>query len=138
MFTGNSPQQMDDKNRLAIPARFRDQFDATAYLTVGEDGCLAVYTRSAYDARGAAVMEKPADTREGREERRAFFANTAEVKTDAQGRLTLPAFLVKHAGLNKDVIAAGTGEYFEFWDAARWEAREAAREAARAAQAVGG
>lgn len=125
---------MDDKNRLAIPARFRDQFDATAYLTVGEEGCIAVFTREAYDAQGATVMAKSADTREGREARRDFFATTAELKTDSQGRLTLPAFLVKHAGLTGDAIAAGNGEYFEFWDAGRW----AAREAAKAAKAAGG
>ncbi|MGH2633296.1 MAG: division/cell wall cluster transcriptional repressor MraZ [Tepidiformaceae bacterium] len=123
MFLGRYTQQLDDKKRLAIPARYRDQFDSPAFLTASPDGCIAVYTKDGYEKAAEEVLAESGKTRPGRDSRRDFFTDTRDIKPDPQGRLTLPAFLLDHAGLSKEVVVAGVGEWFEYWDAARWAAR---------------
>lgn len=127
-FTGTNSQFLDDKNRLAIPARFRDRFDTIVYLAAGDEGCIAAYTPRAYEEAGAVVMAEPANTPAGRDARRDFFGRTAELRTDGQGRVVIPPFLLEHAGLVKDVLVVGAGEWFEFWDTNRHAERQAARQ----------
>ena len=132
-FTGTSSQLLDEKNRLAIPARFRDRFDTIVYLTAGDDGCIAAYTPAGYEQAGVSVMEESATTVAGRDARRDFFGRTAELRTDGQGRVVVPQFLLEHAGLGKDVLVVGLGEWFEFWDAKRHAAWKASRQTAKQA-----
>ncbi|HXU23085.1 MAG TPA: division/cell wall cluster transcriptional repressor MraZ [Tepidiformaceae bacterium] len=128
MFLSRFSQQMDEKNRIAIPARYRDQFDAPAFLQASADGCIAVYTKAGYDEAAEKVLADAEDTEESRRKMRNFFAETQDVKADGQGRLLIPAFLIDHAGLKKDVVVAGVGAKFEVWDAARWSAHKAKTE----------
>ena len=83
---GTSDHVLDDKNRVAIPARWRDQFDAPAYLTSGAEKCVAVYTKGEFEAASAEVVAIPASSQEGRDRRRKFFGDTRDVAKDAQGR----------------------------------------------------
>lgn len=116
MFLGQYEHQMDEKNRIAIPIRFRDRFETIAFLTASPDGCIAVYTRESYESAYAEILALPTQSSAGRTARRQFFGQTHEVKKDAQGRLVIPAALIAHAGLKKDVVAVGAGECFEYWD----------------------
>lgn len=118
---GTSDHVLDDKNRVAIPARWRDQFDAPAYLTSGAEKCVAVYTKAEFEAASAEVLAIPASSQEGRDRRRKFFGDTRDVAKDAQGRLLIPPFLIAHAGLKQDVVVIGLGEWFEIWDKATWD-----------------
>ena len=126
-LVGTFDHVLDDKKRIAIPARWRDQFDAPAYLTSGKEKCIAVYTKTDFDAASAAILAVPASTQEGRDARRKFFGDTRDVAKDAQGRLGIPHFLVEHAGLKQDVILVGTHEWFEIWDRDTWIEYNAAR-----------
>ncbi len=125
---GTSDHVLDDKKRIAIPSRWRDQFDAPAYLTSGKEKCIAVYTKSDFEKASEAVLAMPADTKAGRDARRRFFGDTRDVAKDAQGRLLVPQFLIEYAGLAQDVTLVGTGEWFEIWDKptyAQYNAEEA-------------
>jgi len=124
-FLGRFDHQLDDKKRVAIPARYRDQFDKPAYLTASPDGCIAVYPKAAFDSAAAEVLEVSAKTPEGRGGRRQFFGLAADVPKDSQGRLLVPAPLLEHAQLKKDVVVIGAGEYFELWDRDVWVAATA-------------
>lgn len=117
---GTFDHVLDDKKRIAIPARWRDQFDAPAYLTSGEEKCIAVYTKSDFDSASAKILAVPASLREGRDARRKFFGDTRDVAKDAQGRLGIPQSLIDHAGLKQDVVLVGTYEWFEIWDRDTW------------------
>ena len=123
-FLGTFEARLDEKNRMPIPARFRDQFDAPAYLTSGEEPCIAVYTKISFEARAAEVQSTPASDPAGRNARRKFFGDAHDVPRDAAGRLLIPQRLITHARLIKEVAVVGTGDWFEIWDAAEWRARQ--------------
>jgi MraZ protein len=119
-FLGRFEAKLDDKNRMAIPAKYRDQFDAPAYLTSGEESCIKVFTKAAYERKAEKVNALPDDTPDGRNARRRFFGDSADVTKDAQGRLLIPASLIGHAGLDKDLAIVGAGDWFEIWDPQRY------------------
>jgi len=125
-FTGWEEYQLDDRNRVAIPPRYRDQFDAPAMMTAGKEQCIEVYTQAGFDVRAEAVEALPVDTPEGKEERRFFYGNAFPVGKDAQGRFLIPKSLLAHAGLGKDVRIVGLGAHFEIWDSKAWQAHESA------------
>ena len=116
---------MDDRNRVSLPPRFRERFDAPAMMTTSKDPCIAVYTQEGFEAAGADVRARAEDTRAGRDFRRFFFANTYPVPKDGQGRMLIPENLITYAGLKKDVVVIGAGDWFEIWDKAKWEAHSA-------------
>lgn len=119
-FFGKTDQVLDDKKRIAIPAKWREQFAAPAYLTAGREPCIVIYSKEAFEMRSREVLAVPADTKEGRDERRQFFGNTHDVLKDSAGRLLVPQPLIDHAKLVKDIIVLGAGEWFEVWDRAAW------------------
>ncbi len=121
LFLGSVEYQMDDRNRVPIPPRYRDQFDAPAVMTSGKEHCVAVYTQAGFDEAAEVVRALPVDSEEGRRARRFFFGNAFPQAKDAQGRLLIPKDLVEYAGLSKDVVVIGLGEWFEIWDKAAWQ-----------------
>jgi MraZ protein len=121
MLLGEYEHTVDDKNRLTLPARFRHSFADGIVVTRGMDGCLYAYARDRWEAR---VQSRLAalDTLsvEGRRMQRFFFAGAAEAQLDKQGRVMLPASLLAHAKLGRDVVVAGVGDHLEIWDRAAW------------------
>ena len=121
MLLGEFDHTIDDKNRLAIPARFRQAFAEGIVVTRGLDGCLFAYTRPDWqrlvDGRLAQI-----DTlsREGRLIMRHFFSGAAEAELDKQGRVALPAALIGSAKLGKDVTVAGVYDHLEIWSREAW------------------
>lgn len=126
LFLGSVEYQMDDRNRVSIPPRYREQFDAPAVMTSGKERCVAVYTQTGFDEAASVVRSLPVDSEEGRRARRFFFGHAFHQTRDSQGRLLVPRELVEYAGLNKDVVVIGLGEWFEIWDKATWLDHESA------------
>ena len=124
-FLGTAEYQMDDRNRVGLPPRYRDQFDAPAIMTTSKDPCIAVYTQEGFQAAGTELRGRVDDSPSGRRHRRFFFANAYPVPKDGQGRLLIPQKLIDYAGLKKDVVVIGAGDWFEIWDKAKWEAQPA-------------
>ena len=129
MFLGEFEHTIDDKNRLTLPARFRDELAAGAVLTRGLEKCLDVYSRDDWgrlvDARLA-----PLDpfSREARELKRFFFSGAVDAELDKQGRVLVPPALLKHAQLGREVVVAGVHDHLEIWDRAVWRDHLAAVE----------
>lgn len=115
-FLGLYDYQLDDKKRVAMPPRYRDQFDGPAILISSKDPCIAVYTQKSFEAAAQEIESIPAGSREGREARRRFFGTAEPVTKDGQGRLLIPQRLIDHAALKKDVLVVGVGAWFEIWD----------------------
>lgn len=121
MLLGEYEHTIDDKNRLTLPAKFRRAFVDGVVVTRGMDGCLYAYTRSDWEAlvKGRLGSLDPL-SKEGRRLQRFFFSAAAEGELDKQGRVMLPAALIQHAGLGRDVVVAGVYDHLEIWDRAKW------------------
>lgn len=131
-FRGNFDYQLDDRNRVALPPKFREAFANGAVLTPGMDGCIEVYTPEGYDREAEIVNRVPAHSELGRKLRRAFFGSAFDVQRDGQGRLLIPARLLSYAGIEKDVMVVGADQRLEIWDRQRWENQEEDLQVARA------
>ena len=134
MFVGNYTLRLDEKGRLALPVRFRDQVADGMVIKKGQERCVYGLTmaRVAEQSRAAAARA-PADTAEARMRARMSFGSMVEVEPDKTGRITIPANLREYAGLDRDVVVVGVDTRFEIWDAATWAAYEAEQEAVFAA-----
>ena len=122
MLLGEHEHTIDDKNRLTLPARFRAAFAEGIVVTRGMDGCLNAYTPAGWqgvvDSR---LGELHPLSKEGRRMHRFFFAGASEGTLDRQGRVSLPAALLQHAKLGRDVVVAGVNDHLEIWDRAAWQ-----------------
>jgi MraZ protein len=121
MFFGTYEHTIDEKNRLTLPARFRDALAGGIVLTRGLDDCLDVFTRPDWDALVEARLA-PLDpfTKEARELKRFFFAAATDAELDKQGRVLVPPALANHAHLGREVVVAGVHDHLEIWDRAAW------------------
>jgi MraZ protein len=100
-FRGSYDYQLDDRNRVALPPRYRDAFRDGAVLTPGVDGCVEVYTPEAYEQQAEDFAALSSQSRMGRQARRAFAGMAFDVPRDTQGRILIPQKLLAHAGLKK-------------------------------------
>jgi MraZ protein len=112
---------MDDRGRIALPARYRGQFTDGVVLVQGTEGCIEVYTVAEYEEMANLVAGVPATETEGRRRRRAFFSRAWDSDVDRQGRVLIPQALRQWAGLNGSVVITGRHECLEIWDRERWD-----------------
>ncbi len=121
MFLGQYRHALDEKGRLTIPARFRDELAAGAYLTQGFDRNLRLLTQAAFEAIFAKLSAMNTTDPVTRELRRLLFANATQVELDRVGRILIPQFLRQVAGLDGEAVIVGVGESIEIWAPAAWE-----------------
>jgi MraZ protein len=121
MLLGAYDHTLDDKNRLTLPAKFRESFAEGVIVTRGFDGCLYAYRRPDWD-RLIESRLAPLDplSPETRRLQRFLYAGATESELDKQGRVMLPAQLIEHAKLGREVVVAGVNDRLEIWDRAAW------------------
>ena len=120
MFIGEYQHNLDDKGRLAIPAKFRAELKKGAVVTRGLDSCLFLYTKSEWAKLAEKLAALPFSQSNSRAFARLMLAGAMEVDVDAQGRMVLPEYLRTFATLKKNVIVAGLYSRVEIWDEANW------------------
>jgi MraZ protein len=121
MLLGEYEHTVDDKNRLTLPAKFREALAGGVVVTRGMDGCLFAYSRDDWLERfQSRVGGLDPLSREGRKLQRHFFSGAAEAELDKQGRIMIPATLLRYAGLQRDVVVAGVHDHLEIWDRETW------------------
>lgn len=120
MLLGEFEHTLDDKNRLTLPARFRDAFGGGIVVTRGMDGCLYAYTREDFGRLVERVGDLDQLSREARVLRRHFFSGATDAELDKQGRVMIPAALLASGGLQREVVVAGVFDHVEIWDRATW------------------
>ena len=120
-FRGTFDFTLDAKNRLTVPSRFRAALADGVVLAKGIERNVALWTPDAYDAQIAAALagRNPASP-QARELRRFFSANAHDTELDSAGRVMIPAFLLEHGGLGREVVVTGAGECLEVWDRDAW------------------
>ena len=120
-LTGSYHHTIDDKNRLAIPAKLREELGAVCYLAMGMDACLCLYSEESWQQFTEKVAQLPAAQARAM---RTFFANACKCETDGQGRILIPVKLRRYANLEKDVVINGALGKAEIWNADRWAEME--------------
>ncbi len=120
-FRGTFDHTLDAKNRLTIPAKFRSALADGVVLSKGIERCVQVWAPAEFDRYVESALgdvHRLSDQR--RKLTRFFSANSLDTELDAAGRVMLPAFLLEHADLAKDVVVTGAGDCLEVWDRAEW------------------
>jgi len=125
MFLGRFDHVLDDKGRLAIPARFRNGLQEGMVLTRGTDRCLYLFPVSTWTGIAARLDALPLGDPNARNLRRAAFAAAEPVELDKQGRVVVSERLRSYAGLASNVAVVGMNSYIEIWDQTAWDAIEA-------------
>ena len=120
MFLGTHTPRLDDKGRLALPARFRSELEGGLVITKGQERCLFAFTVAEFD-RLTEGMRGPVTDKRLRSYSRVFFASASHEIPDGQGRITVPVPLRQYAGLEKDCVVIGANTRVEVWDAANWQ-----------------
>ncbi len=121
MFIGEYQHTVDEKGRLAIPVKFRRQLVKGAVVTRGLDSCLFVYTREEWKKLAERLSALPFSQANSRAFARLMLAGAMDVDIDAQGRVVLPEYLRRYAGIAKETVVAGLYNRLEIWDTAAWE-----------------
>lgn len=123
LLTGTHDRTLDDKKRLALPKRVREQLGDIKKLFVsqGLDQCLWLFGPSELDRLAEKIDQAPAAHGKVRAFSRLLFASMDEVEVDGNSRILIPDRLVQFAGLVHNVVLIGVRDHLELWDAARWE-----------------
>ena len=120
MFLGEYVHSIDEKSRLAIPARFRQALAQGLYVTKGVDRCLYVLTPDGWNRLAERIAALPSMQSSVRQLQRHFFAGAIHVVPDKLGRIVIPQPLREYAGLEGDVVVAGVHNRIELWSRATW------------------
>lgn len=120
MFIGEYKHNLDNKGRMAVPAKFRGKLGGGAIITRGLDHCLFIFTEKEWEVLAAKINALPLSQANSRAFARLMMAGAADVEFDAQGRILVPEHLRHYAGLTKEAIVAGVFNRIEVWDKETW------------------
>ena len=120
MFLGEYKHSIDNKCRLTIPAKFREELDNRCVIAKGLDGCLTVYPLDEWALVCEKIDAKPSSDPKVRRFKRLLYASASVEDLDKQGRLSIPPTLMDQAAIVKDVYIVGESNTFELWSAERW------------------
>jgi MraZ protein len=121
-FHGTFDHTLDAKNRLTVPAKLRTAFAEGAFLVREADRCISLYPSATYSAlTSAALSPLNPMSAQAKELKRYFHYNAVAVELDSAGRVMVPARMLSHAGIERDVVVTGAGDCLELWDRSRWE-----------------
>src|SRR5262245_9203056 len=121
MFLGTHTPRLDDKGRLILPAKFREQMEDGVVLTRGQERCLYVFPAAEFARLAEQLRQAPVTSKQARDYLRVFLSGASDEAVDRQGRITIPPLLRTYAGLDRDCAVIGAGQRVEIWDAAAWE-----------------
>ena len=134
MFYGEYVHSLDPKARVAIPKRFQEELGRDAgnnlvcVLTRGQDRCLYLFAEDGFKQALAGLAIAAFAGQDQRAAQRLFFANTAKVELDANGRVLIPEKLRAHVGFEKEVVLIGVNDHAEIWPKDAWESYHAQHE----------
>ena len=121
-FIGEFEHNIDKKGRIIIPAKFREAYNGRLIVAKGLDGCLTLYTIAQWHQLMEQLKNLPNTKRETRLFKRQLSAKASECEIDAQGRILIPASLIKEAALEKECCIIGNVNTVEIWSKQKWTA----------------
>jgi MraZ protein len=121
MLLGTHTPKLDEKGRLILPAKFRDELSEGVVITRGQERCLYVFSKSEFASVHEKIRQAPVTSEDARKYLRVFLSGATDDQPDKQGRVLLPQLLREYAGLQKELVIIGVGSRAEIWDAASWQ-----------------
>ncbi|MBD0292327.1 MAG: division/cell wall cluster transcriptional repressor MraZ [Jiangellaceae bacterium] len=128
MFLGTHFPRLDDKGRLILPAKFREQLAEGVVITRGQERCLYVWPRAEFLRFTERLRAAPITNRGVRDFARMLSAGGSDEVPDRQGRIPIPSVLREYAGLDRDCAVVGAMDRVEIWAPAAWRAYQADKE----------
>lgn len=135
MLLGTHTPKLDDKGRIILPAKFRDELADGVVITRGQERCLYVFSAKEFQDVHDKVRQAPVTSEEARRYLRVFLSGASDETPDKQGRVLVPALLREYADLTKELVIIGVGSRAEIWDAAAWQTYLSSNEETFASQA---
>jgi MraZ protein len=121
VFLGTHTPRLDEKGRLILPAKFRDELAGGVVITKGQERCLYVFPGTEFTRIAGQLRETPMTNKAARAYSRVFFASAHDEVPDKQGRVTIPAHLRDYAGLDRELVVIGASTRVEIWDKTAWD-----------------
>ena len=121
MFLGTHMQRLDDKGRLILPAKFREELAGGLVVTRGQEHCLTLFSAREFETVHEKLRTAPMTSKDARDYLRVFLSGASAEQPDKQGRITIPQILRKYAGLERELAVIGLGNRVEIWEAHTWE-----------------
>ena len=121
MFLGTHQPRLDEKGRLFLPAKFREELAEGLVITKGQERCLYVWPLPEFARVTEAMSTAPVTAKAARDFGRVLFSSGSHEVPDKQGRITLPPALREYAGLDRDVVVIGASSRVEIWDQQAWD-----------------
>ena len=115
MLIGEYRHNIDEKGRLIIPSKFREDIGNSFVVTRGLDGCLFVYSLVEWEKIVAKLKKLPFTKKDARTFTRFFLASATVCEFDKQGRINLVNSLIEYAGLKKECVVIGVNDRLEIW-----------------------
>jgi MraZ protein len=128
LFLGTHSLRLDEKGRLFLPAKYREDLAEGLVITKGQERCLYVFTSAEFKRITEDMRAAPVTAKAVRDYSRVFFASASDEVPDRQGRVTIPQALRDYAGLQRDCVVIGANTRLEIWDGAAWAAYLATQE----------
>ena len=122
MFLGTHEPLLDEKGRLILPAKFRDELASGLVVTKGQEHCLYGFPTTEFASLTEAMRQVPVTSKGARDYMRVMFAGAHDEIPDKQGRITIPSQLRSYAGLARECVVIGANTRIEIWDRAAWTA----------------
>ncbi len=120
MFIGEYSHNLDEKGRLSVPKKFRQELESGAVVTRGFDGCLFLFTKKEWEKLADKLATYSFAHANTRAFSRLMLAGAMDVEVDKQGRIMVPEYLRSYAGMGKTLVVAGLYNRLELWDSAKW------------------
>lgn len=120
MFMGEYHHSIDDKGRLIIPAKFREELGEKFVITRGIENCLFVYPMTNWNNITQKLEALPFTKKDARQFVRFFLSGATNAEFDKQGRINITAPLINYAKIEKECVIIGTGDRLEIWSLEDW------------------
>lgn len=128
MLLGTYTPKLDEKGRVILPAKFREDLAGGIVVTRGQERCLYVYSSSEFERVHERIRDAPLSSKQTRDFLRMFLSGASAETPDGQNRITIPPPLRTYAGLDKDLVVTGVGSRAEIWNAEAWNEYMVAQE----------
>lgn len=129
MFLGTYAPKLDDKGRVILPAKFRQDLESGIVLTRGQERCIYVFSTIEFQQVHDRIRQAPLTSAGARDFLRLFLSGASSESPDSQHRITIPPSLREYAGLERDLTVIGVGDRAEIWATDAWNDYYSAKEA---------
>ena len=123
MFRGEFHHSLDEKGRVIIPSKIREGLGKVFYMTKGIDRNILLYSEEEWNRFYSKLSKLPMTNKSARDFKRLFLSGLVECEPTIQGRILIPPSLRAYAGIDKEVVIIGNGEYAEIWNDQAWATR---------------